>query len=1126
MKLTTALWQATYLTETGDDRALSTLLDQVLASRPSSNPILDGPLVTYIAALLALAKDDGRVFDNPQLDPVLADIKTKPKPAGPSLCFSEDTVYHTSSIGLVYGALRRANLYIKDPALGQIIRDLRAYVFDTFIAGGMVVSDHTKENLRFDTLLACVPFGLFEPEDLVLVEAVKVLKERAFDEGTSDHERLLLALYYVEQGSYDLARKLLFSCKKTDDSSQPIHWLNKLIGHKLEDLGQLSDYFLLHQPEGNGNRYEPLACQRHPLQVYANDCVVLDVQAVPHHRDQPVEMLVTIKGQEEVLQGDYLQNRWTFALAPQPPEVQVSYAFRFAKRPQVQTEFFAYTVGVTRVLSDLESLTADQEAIHFYGKGVHLGLEASGEDLEWVLDQAKSHDHLRGLAHHGDSDSNGNLEGHVDLEGQRDWQSIKMGVFHVAYRQSPFALTVTKEGQPVLQVDGDNPPSLGLIDGHVKDIRLGLLMGSEAVYGLGERYNALNQRGSFVDQFVYNQYKDQGVRTYIPMPLFYTTAKYGLKLHTDPYSWFQFNDSGVQMGAECGVLKGLVATGSLTDQVSKLHHNTGSPKMVPKWALGPWMSSNNWDSEEEVRKQVALTKHHDIPSTVLVIEAWSDEATFYIFNDAIYEEKRDGGAHTYGEYTFPEWGRWPDPKGMVNHLHDNDLKCVLWQIPIIKQISSLHHLQKNYDEKRFVERGYGVTHPDGRPFRMPEGWFKDSLLMDFSNEEAKQWWFDKRQYLIDDLKVDGFKTDGGEFVFGRDLQFADGRTGLTMRNAYPNDYVKAYYDFAQQNDGITFSRAGYMGAQEFPAHWAGDERSTFDAFKRSMLAGLSAGLSGVIFWGWDLGGFSGDVPTAELFIRSAQMATFCPIMQYHAESKAELNQDRTPWNIADRSGDQRALSAYRYFANVRMTLLPYIYEESLQAVKEGQPLMRAMVLDNGADPKTHNMWDQYRFGRKLLIAPVIEEGAREKSVYLPEGNWWHLFDNTWYKGGQTVSVTAGMDQIPVFVPENTVVPLNMKEGGQLGDSVGSKLDRYGRLTFVVTGASFERYTFTDDMGNELTLEAQADVAGTDIQVTTSGQVDGAALALTRPYQRVKVNGEDVTPVEEPWGENHVQVVLL
>jgi alpha-glucosidase (family GH31 glycosyl hydrolase) len=451
------------------------------------------------------------------------------------------------------------------------------------------------------------------------------------------------------------------------------------------------------------------------------------------------------------------------------------------------------------------------------------------------------------------------------------------------------------------------------------------------------------------------------------------------------------------------------------------------------------MSSNNWDNQAEVERQVALTEKYGIPATVVVIEAWSDEATFYIWNDAAYAEKPGSEAFTYGDFTFPEWGRWPDPKGMVEHLHDHGLKLILWQIPVIKQTAALRHAQKRRDEDHFLANNFGVRHPNGTALRLPEGWFKDSLLMDFTSPEGRDWWFGKRQYLIDDLGVDGFKTDGGEMVWGRDLMFADGTDGLINRNRYPRDYISAYYRFAQQNGGICFSRAGYTGAQTFPAHWAGDERSTWDAFKRSLLAGLSAGMSGVIFWGWDFAGFSGDVPSAELYLRGAQMACFCPIMQYHAESKAELNQDRTPWNIADRSGDLRALTGYAFYANLRMQLLPYLEREAGHCVAHKTPLMRAMLLDHQDDPVAMKLWDQYMFGRGLLVAPVIEEGATSREVYLPAGRWWHLFEQRWYDAGWH-TVAAPLEAIPVFLRDGATLPLGFDTEMRLGSTMRSGIN--------------------------------------------------------------------------------------
>ncbi len=519
----------------------------------------------------------------------------------------------------------------------------------------------------------------------------------------------------------------------------------------------------------------------------------------------------------------------------------------------------------------------------------------------------------------------------------------------------------------------------------------------EGFYGFGERYNHINQRGNLVDVYVYNQYKDQGIKTYFPMPYFLSSQGYGIYIPTNRYTEFDLcktKHNFYTIESQMKELSLYCFIGNPKEVVSSFSLLTGKPVMLPEWAFGPWMSSNNWDSDAEVRKQVELTKKYDIPSTVLVIEAWSDEATYYIFNDAVYKENDGGDALCYKDFHFPEWGRWPDPKGLVSYLH---------------------HIQKDNDEAYALENGYCATNPDGTPFRMPEGWFTDSLLFDYTSKEATDWWFAKRDYLVKDIEIDGFKTDGGEFVFGDDVCFADGNTGKEMRNEYPKLYIQKNYDYIKEaRDGIVFSRAGFTGAAQSPAHWAGDEKSTFDAFKRNLCAGLNAGLSGVPFWGWDLAGFSGEIPSAELFVRSTAMATFCPIMQYHAESKAEFNQDRTPWNIAERREAPYVIEDYRYYAKLRMALIPYIMEQAEISVSTGIPLMRALLLDFPQDSKVWNIFDQYLFGEDLLVAPIVTEGATKRTVYVPSGKWVHIFTKEEFEGSREYTMEANVHEIIVL----------------------------------------------------------------------------------------------------------------
>ncbi len=376
----------------------------------------------------------------------------------------------------------------------------------------------------------------------------------------------------------------------------------------------------------------------------------------------------------------------------------------------------------------------------------------------------------------------------------------------------------------------------------------------------------------------------------------------------------------------------LFAAGSPLANLSAYSRLTGPAERPPDWIFGPWMSGNEWNTQAEVMRQIDLTADHDIPASVLVIEAWSDETTFYIWNGAQYDAQPSDQPLRYEDFSFSPDGPWPDPKGMVDELHRRGIRLVLWQIPILKHIDE-PHAQHDMDLAMARERRYSLSHADGSPYNVRPIWFHDSLLLDPSNPEARDWWLAKRAYLLDDLGVDGFKTDGGEHLWNSDVVMANGAQGEAAINLYPNLYISMYHDMMRERglEPLTFSRAGFTGIQALPCHWAGDENSTWPAFQASVLAGLNAALSGINFWGWDIGGFSGEIPDAELYVRGAAMAAFCPIMQYHSELNfhRQPSRDRTPWNIAERTGHPEVIDIYRHFAKLRLSLMPYLQAEAL-----------------------------------------------------------------------------------------------------------------------------------------------------------------------------------------------------
>jgi len=604
------------------------------------------------------------------------------------------------------------------------------------------------------------------------------------------------------------------------------------------------------------------------------------------------------------------------------------------------------------------------------------------------------------------------------------------------------------------------------------------------VYGLGERFDQVNQKGRTVTAEVTEKFCNQGNVSYCPIPFFFTNNNFGLFIDTYTVTNYSFyNEMIIRINKDS---KGQLPIiyffyGSPAEILMNYSKITGNPVMVPKWSFGPWMSANRWHSEEEVITQLENMKKYKMPYTVMVVEAWSDEATFY---------------------RFQEDGKWEDPEGLIRLLQENGVHLILWQIPVIKKMDhNERHEILDQDWAYAVENNLCIRNLDGTPYTIPENhWFAGSLLPDFTNEETVRWWFDKRQYLLS-MGVDGFKTDGGEFVLRDDCFAKDGSTGLELRNQYAADYVEAYSNFVGK-DRILFSRAGYKGQQKFPMQWAGDQMSTWEEFKHILTAGLSIGLSGVPFWGFDIAGFAGPMPGLNLYERATQLAVFAPVMQWHSEPvggqyadilavKPGVN-DRSPWNVSILYEDAKVLERLGFHYNLRMNLLPYLYNLALHSSVTGLPMMKHLILEYPNDRNVYDTEDCYMLG-DLLIAPILEEGKTMRNVYLPEGNWTGLWpmkavnadalkanNRTGANGSETDTslklkgkasylIDSGQDRIPIFIRDGGCLALNLDQTLELGSDVGNKTGDYHILCFYIAGPD-GTYHFKDDENNEIIIE--------------------------------------------------------
>ena len=563
-------------------------------------------------------------------------------------------------------------------------------------------------------------------------------------------------------------------------------------------------------------------------------------------------------------------------------------------------------------------------------------------------------------------------------------------------------LSIDGEAISVLSIDdylletGDN--------GHIATIRQRGQLHVRHIWGTGERYHAVDLRGSFSSGMVTEKFTQQGEQTYLPIPFLMTEQRLGCFVESSIPAAMDFRDGFSLEKKVSGdtLLRETWFFGSPKDLLRQFILRTGKPVLPPDWAFGVWISANGWNSDAEVDAQLDALKKYGYPADVMVLEAWSDERTFYRWNDT---------AH------------WANPAETVRRVREAGLHLILWQIPVIKQEhDGAPGAQLLADEREAIEKKLCILRKDGAPYRIPESvWFSGSLLPDFTNPETIAWWFGKRKYLLD-MGVEGFKTDGGEFLLDDTAALHDGSSGLEAHNRYPGQYIAAYHRFMEENGvrGVTFSRADSTGAQTRPLHWAGDQLSTWSELRAQLRAGISAGLSGVLFWGFDIGGFAGELPGAELYLRATALACFSPVMQWHAEPRSGqfyathedgFNNDRSPWNLAEKLHDPRVLEVSVKFARLRKALQPYLIREAAWCAENGRPLMAHLCLDFPEDENACACADQYMLGRELLVCPIVEEGVHGRRVWLPRGTWRHTFTGETYAGGQYRELACPLDQM-------------------------------------------------------------------------------------------------------------------
>jgi len=233
-----------------------------------------------------------------------------------------------------------------------------------------------------------------------------------------------------------------------------------------------------------------------------------------------------------------------------------------------------------------------------------------------------------------------------------------------------------------------------------------------------------------------------------------------------------------------------------------------------------------------------------------------------------------------------------------------------------------------------------------------------------------------------------------------------------MHNYYTHLYNKAVFEVLEKrrgkHDACLFARSGTTGGQQFPVHWGGDCESTFEAMAESLRGGLSLTLSGFGFWSHDIGGFEGD-PDPAVYKRWVAFGLLSSHSRLHGSGSY-----RVPWAFDDESS-----VVLKKFTNLKLSLMPYIFDAAIVAHTQGVPVMRATFLEFPNDPCAWNADTQFMLGSNFLVAPVFNAEG-DVTYYVPEGNWYGYLDGKVRTGGRWVQENHDFKSVPLLVRPNSM----------------------------------------------------------------------------------------------------------
>ena len=511
------------------------------------------------------------------------------------------------------------------------------------------------------------------------------------------------------------------------------------------------------------------------------------------------------------------------------------------------------------------------------------------------------------------------------------------------------------------------------------------ITGDSPLLGLGEGGPQFDRRGS-IDRMRSGQGGFQ-LRTHggrVPIPWLIGTAGWAMFIH-QPFGTFDFSGTESKFqpaGPEAALPLDIffVAANEPVTIMAEYARLTGYAEMPPLWSFGYQQSHRTLASREEIMAEAKTFRDKKLPCDTLIYlgtgfcpSGWNTENGSFSWNSRVF----------------------PDPKGILDELHKENFRTVLHVVIKTNKLT-------------------GTVHDPCEPGCADQ-------------EKACCHWDAHRNDFA--MGVDGWWPDEGDPL---------DTTSRLVRN-------RMYWEGPQlerpNERPYALHRNGYAGMQRYGSFlWSGDVYSTWETLKVHIPIAINTALTGIPYWGTDIGGF---VPTkeftAELYLRWFQFAAFCPLFRSHGRNwKLRLpwgwnTGDSGPLEINNYNGaaipdssqlhNPQVEPICRKYLELRYRLLPYLYSAVRECATTGMPILRALWLHHPDDPKAVARQDEYLWGRDVLVAPVVEQGATSRKIYLPHGAWFDFWTGERVQGGAEISREVDLETTPLYVRAGAILPL-------------------------------------------------------------------------------------------------------